>query len=76
MVSPVDPRDTDLNHFHVAARLDPTLSTGHFKKVKLMTDCCNGLGKVELHQWEGADAVHNKGTLMVVKRIATARALA
>jgi len=62
-----DPQDTNLNHFHQFATIGQTAPVGHFTKVRGLSDCCRGDGKIELHRQGGSEDV------AVIKRILTTR---
>jgi len=76
-----DPRNTNLDYFHGEARFDQELSEGQFTKIKGLSECCRGDGKVELHRWSTAahgenswaHATGSQDRTVVVKRVLSSR---
>jgi serine/threonine protein kinase len=66
----VDPRNTNLDYFHVEARFDQAISQGDFTKIKGLSNCCRDDGKIELHSW----STHS--LTVVVKRVIMSRVVA
>jgi serine/threonine protein kinase len=75
-----DPRNTNLDFFHAEASFDQDIFEGQFTKVKGLSECCRGDGKVELHRWTkaacgGSSWAHTAGSYSnaVVKRVLSSR---
>jgi len=71
--SGLDPRNTNLNHFHGECRFEQQISVGQFTKVRGLSECCRSDGKVELHHWVKQGHQEQEQATVVVKRVLTSR---
>lgn len=64
-----DPHATNLNCFHKHADFSQVISKGHFVKIKEITRCCRGEGRVEVYSMTAG----RHAEMAVVKRLPMAR---